>query len=83
MAEKETDIPILNYLSSEKVLQLLSVLKNTPAGMIIYQQVERILLATTYTQGRITRGYAALLQTLLGTLRKQYPEIPFYTLNSS
>lgn len=56
-----------------KTLQLLAELRNHPAGLLIYQQVERLLTEAVAEAWSRERGYAALLGTLLDACAERLP----------
>lgn len=58
---------------SAKALRLLETLTRTPAGNVLYQQIERILHEADHTQDRIIRGYTALILTLIESYRRKLP----------
>ena len=65
--------PALDSLGSDNVLRLLEPLRTSAAGQVIYRQVAHVLRETERTQNLISRGYAAVLHTLLNALRRQLP----------
>lgn len=69
--EKES---LLDFRGTDKALDLLSDLKKTSAGSVIYQHIERVLREADYAQNKILRGYAAVTQVLLNSYRMRLPK---------
>ena len=65
---------LIDCHGSSKALRLLESLTKTPAGNVLYQQIERILYDADHTQDRIIRGYTALVLTLIDSYRRQLPK---------
>lgn len=65
---------LIDCHGSSKALRLLETLTRTPAGNVLYQQIERILHDTDHTQDRIIRGYTALVLTLIESYRRNLPK---------
>lgn len=65
---------LIDCHGSAKALRLLETLTRTPAGNVLYQQIERILHETDHTQDRIIRGYTALVLTLIESYRRNLPK---------
>lgn len=64
---------LIDCHGSSKALRLLETLTRTPAGNVLYQQIERILHEADHTQDRIIRGYTALVLTLIESYRRKLP----------
>lgn len=64
---------LIDCHGSSKALRLLESLTRTPAGNVLYQQIERILHEADHTQDRIIRGYTALVLTLIESYRRKLP----------
>lgn len=64
----------LDSHGSAKALRLLETLTTTPAGNVLYKQIERILQDADQTQDRIIRGYTALVLTLIESYRRSLPK---------
>ncbi|MEJ2343813.1 MAG: GGDEF domain-containing protein [Gammaproteobacteria bacterium] len=56
-----------------KVLQVLEILKNSPAGSVVYRQVEQLLSDLEHAHLRAERTYASLLYTLLDAYLQHLP----------
>lgn len=65
---------LIDCHGSTKALRLLQNLTKTPAGTVLYQQIERILHDADHTQNRIIRGYTALVLTMIESYRKKLPK---------
>ena len=72
--EQEEKESLLDFRGTDKALDLLSDLKKTSAGNVIYQHVERVLREADYAQNKILRGYAAVTQVLLNEYRMRLPK---------
>lgn len=70
---EENNNGLIDCHGSSKALRLLETLTRTPAGNILYQQIERILHEADHTQDRIIRGYTALVLTLIESYRRKLP----------
>lgn len=63
----------------QKALHVLEVVKQLPAGEVIYQQVEQILTDFQYTQASVERTYQAITHALLDAYLKHLdPSSPLY-----
>lgn len=65
---------LIDCHGSSKILCLLETLTRTPAGNVLYHQIERILHEADQTQDRIIRGYSALALTLIESYRRKLPK---------
>jgi len=65
---------LIDCHGSSKALRLLETLTRTPAGNVLYQQIERILHDADHTQDRIIRGYTSLVLTLIESYRRKLPK---------
>lgn len=72
--EQEEKESLLDFRGTDKALDLLSDLKKTSAGGVIYQHIERVLREADYAQNKILRGYAAVTQVLLNEYRLRLPK---------
>ncbi|HHQ42678.1 MAG TPA: GGDEF domain-containing protein [Chromatiales bacterium] len=67
------------WAGARKALRLLEALQRTPAGAVIYRQVERLLEDADVERLRVERTYAALLHLLLEAfLRHLEPGSPMH-----
>jgi len=60
--------------TSEKALELLETLNQSPAGAVIYKQVENVLHESDHAFERVIRGYARISLRLLNAIRHQLPK---------
>lgn len=68
-----------NHAALQKALYVLEVLKGLPAGEVIYQQVEQILVDFQENQSRIERTYHVISYALLDAyLQHLNPASPLY-----
>lgn len=74
MSDEKNLKPTLDLQATEHVMRLLEPLNTTPTGSVLFKQVRSTLRESEYAQSKITRGYAALVHTLLGIYRKQLPK---------
>lgn len=65
---------LIDCHGSSKALRLLQSLTKTPAGKVLYQQIERILRDADHTQDKIIRGYTALVLTMIESYRRKLPK---------
>ncbi|UCE88802.1 MAG: GGDEF domain-containing protein [Pseudomonadota bacterium] len=74
MSDEKHQQPTLDLQATEHVMRLLEPLNTTASGSVLYKQVRSTLRESAYAQSKITRGYAALVHTLLAIYRKQLPK---------
>lgn len=65
---------LIDCHGSTKALRLLQTLNKTPAGKVLYQQIERILRDADLTSDKIIRGYTALALTMIEAYRSKLPK---------
>ena len=70
----QSNTSVYDHYGSGKVLRLLETLTRTPAGKVLYQQIERVLHDADHVQDRIIRGYTALALTLIESYRQTLPK---------